>query len=347
MTAKPTLVMDQHFRRVDELFDEVSFARLSELCDIIGAVDQPMPRNLFEAEIEGMDFLVAAKPKLDATEVARSKQLKAVIEVSGTFQEGLDYGACFDRGIEVLSCAPGFQYSVAEMTVAMILAGGRGLVQEHEAFRAGREHWLSDEVASDFTMYDQSIGFVGFGAIARECCRLLAPFRPQISAYDPWLDADTLAADGIAQRNLDDLAASCRCIVIAAAPTDENWQLVGRRQIERMQPGTLVVVISRSHLVDFPVLVAAANEGRIRLAIDVFPEEPLPADAPIRSTPNVILSPHRAAAVPGGRHPIGRMIVHDIEAVLAGRPERHLQSADPARIAHILGAPAMRAKATA
>ncbi|MDJ0630463.1 MAG: NAD(P)-dependent oxidoreductase [Rhodobacter sp.] len=339
--------MDQHFRRVSELFDTASFARLADLCDIVGAEDRPMARERLQAEIAGMDFLIAARPTLTAAEIARAANLSAVIEVSGTFQEGIDYQACFDRGIEVLSCAPGFQFSVAEMAVAMILSGGRGLVQEHEAFRAGTEHWLSDEDATDFSMYDQTIGFVGFGAIARECCRLLAPFRPKISAFDPWLDPDALAADGITRRGLDDLVASCRCIVVAAAPTDENWRLVGQRQIELMQPGTLVVVISRSHLVDFPALIAAAGAGHIRAAVDVFPEEPVPADAPVRRAPNVILSPHRAAAVPGGRHPIGRMIVHDIEAMLAGRPERQLQPADPNRIAHILAAPAMRAQANA
>ena len=346
MSGKPKLVMDQYFRRAEELFDAETFARLGGICEVIGGENRPMARRNILSQIGEMQFLVAAKPTLDAEEIKRARKLKAIIEVSGTFQGGLDYEACFDAGIEVLSCAPGFRYSVAEMVVGMMLAGARGLVHQHEAFRTGSERWLSDEDATDFTLYDQSIGFVGFGAIARECCRLLSPFRPRISAFDPWLDAASLAQDGVTLCGLDELVGSCRCVVIAAAPTDENWRLVGQRQIDLMQPGTLVVVISRAHLVDFPKLIAAAGSGRIRVAVDVFPEEPVPANDDIRKMSNVILSPHRAAAVPGGRHPIGQMILHDIEASLAGRSERQLQPADPNQIAHILGASDARAKAS-
>lgn len=341
---KPKLIMDQHFRTREELFSAAGFERLAELCDVVGGENRPMPADQLAAAIGDMSFLVAARPSLDADAIARATYLKAIIEVSGTFQTGLDYQACFDRGIEVLSCAPGFRYSVAEMAVGMMIAGARGLVQEHEAFRTGTEHWLADNTASDFTLYGQDVGFIGYGMISRECHRLLAPFAPTVRAYDPWLDPAKAAEQDLQLCSLDETVSQSRCLVIAAAPTDENWQLIGREQIGRMAPGTLVVLISRSHLVDFDALIEAAAAGAIRVAVDVFPTEPVPPDHPVRSTPNVILSPHRAAAVEGGRHPIGNMIVSDIENILGGRPGRSLQAADPARIENILGAPRVRAR---
>ncbi|MEL6296807.1 MAG: NAD(P)-dependent oxidoreductase, partial [Pseudomonadota bacterium] len=99
--------------------------------------------------------------------------------------------------------------------------------------------------------------------------------------------------------------------------------------IARLQHGALVVVISRAWCADFDALTAAARAGRIRVATDVYPDEPLAADDPIRDGRNMILSPHRAAAVPGGRQLIGEMILHDVRAILDGAPERQLKPADP------------------
>ena len=70
---------------------------------------------------------------------------------------------------------------------------------------------------------------------------------------------------------MEEVLTGCRCVVIAAVPTCENHRLVSRDLIERIPRGTLIVVISRSHLVDFDALVEAADAGRIRLASDVFP----------------------------------------------------------------------------
>ncbi len=342
--GKPVLIMDQHWRKVEELFSPSAYEHLSNLATIIGGVNWPMRRNDFLSYLPQASFVVAATPHLSQQEMVSAPNLKAVIEVSGTFAEGLDYQHCFDTRIEVLSCAPGFQKAVAEMTLAMILAGGRGLIDQHERFRVGHEHWLDDRIGHDFSLYKQTVGFVGFGAIARETSRLLSPFESNIIAYDPWLaEHSTGASDLPVLVGLEDLVAQSRCIVIAASPTEENYQLINASLIAGMRPGTLVVLASRAHLVDFDAMVAAADAGHIRFATDVFPAEPVTPHEPVRRASNVILSPHRAAAVEGGRHPIGDMIVHDIENILEGRPNRRLQSANPNRIESILRAPTVAA----
>lgn len=338
MTKIP-LIMDQHFRRVEELFRPEAYTALNEMCDITGGMNWPMRRADFVANLPQAAYIIAAKPQLTRAEIATAPNLKAVIEVSGSFQPGLDYQACFDRGIEVLSCAPGFRYSVAEMTLGLMLAGGRGIVDEHERFRTGSERWLDDNVGTDFSLYGQSIGFVGYGSIAREAARLLSPFAPRIKAFDPWLQASGTAQDDITFCNLEEVLTTCRCIVIAAMPTEENYRLVSRALIGKIPRGTLVVVISRSHLVDFDALVEAADQGRIRVASDVFPSEPVPKQDRMRQAQNVIWSPHRAAAVEGGRHPIGDMILDDIRGIQSGHPGRRLQPASLETVQKIIRAP--------
>lgn len=337
--SNPLLIMDQHFRQVEELFRPSAFRELSELCDIRGGVNWPMPREDFLVNLPSAEFVVAARPELNRQELDRAVRLRAVIEVSGTFQTGLDYDACFERGIEVLSCAPGFQHSVAEMALGMMIAGSRGIVDEHERFRAGSERWFNDNIGTDFSLYGQRIGFVGFGSIAQECVRLLAPFNPEIEAYDPWLKASGRKFDGVEFHDLEQVVTDNRLVVIAATPTEENYQLVSHGLIEKMRHGTLVVVISRSHLVDFDALVNAANAGRIRVASDVFPQEPVSKRADLRQAENVIWSPHRAAAVEGGRHLIGDMILHDVDAILSGSEGRQLQTASLDTVRKIIRAP--------
>ena len=332
---KPFLILDNHFRTKSELFRDDTFAALEAMCDIEGGGDAPMPRDRIEALLPKASFYAASKPELSTADIARAPNLKATIEVAGAFREGLDYKACFARGIEVLSCSPGFRNSVAEMTLAMILAGGRGLIEEHEAFRTGSERWLDDREATDFSLYGQTVGFIGYGQISRETHRLIAPFQPKVMAFDPYLkDTGTDAQ----LTDLTTLVKSCRVVVLAAVPSEETRGLLSAPLIEQLQPGALVVVISRAWCADFPALIGAAQEGHFQVATDVFPSEPLEETNPLRTSRNVILSPHRAAAVPGGRHLIGDMILHDIQAILDGRPERQLKPAHPEMVADLVSA---------
>jgi phosphoglycerate dehydrogenase-like enzyme len=108
--------------------------------------------------------------------------------------------------------------------------------------------------------------------------------------------------------------------------------------IARLQPGAQVVLISRAWCTDFEALVDAASAGRIQLATDVFPKEPLSQEDNLRQNRNVILSPHRAAAAPGGRWLIGDMILSDVRAILNGEPQRQLKSATATQVDSMVAA---------
>ena len=333
--TKPLLILDQHFRRVDELFDAATFARMKSLYRVAGGEDRPMEDSALDELLPEAEVLIAARPRVTAEILDRAPHLKTVIEVSGAFHEEIDYSACFERGVEVLSCSPGFRQSVAEMGLSMILAGGRGLIAEHEAFRLGKEAWLDDREATDFTLYRQRIGFVGYGNIARELHRLIAPFSPSVSFYDPWVpDCDGAQKEA----NIGAVFANNRVVVVTATPTSENRHAIGTAELDAMTPGALLVLLGRAHVIDFDAALAAAKAGRITFATDVYPMEPVAQDHEMRELRNVILSPHRAAAVSGGRQLIGEMIVHDLKAIQTGSVDRALQPADADKIAALVAA---------
>jgi len=324
----PTVLLAPFPRTLAEIFEPDDLQRLATFSRLAWARDEPLDPSFLESALPDLWSLVGYDPPLSEDRLIQSHQLRSIIEVGGHFPSTVDYAVCFSRGIRVLSCAPAFGPQVAEMALGLTLSASRGMVASHVEFQSGREVWQGDR-PTDFTLFDQQVGFVGFGALARNLLPLLAPFRCRVKVYDPWLPPSLISHFNCIPTGLDDLLGSCRVVYVLAAPAPENKELLGAREIACMLPGALLVLISRSHLVDFPALTKALQEGRIQAAIDVFPEEPLPADAPIRQTPNVVLSAHRAASIRKERRMIGRMIVDDLQLMAAGLDPVLLQAAQP------------------
>lgn len=335
--TKPVLILDPDWRRMDELFSPVAQTELQNTYDIAWGQNGAIPKEVLAAALPKAEVLISATPKVDASTLAKAPNLKTVIEVSGAFPDTIDYQACFAAGIEILSCAPGFRQSVAEMGLAMALAGARGLVSEHEAFRAGRENWLADNPDTDFTLFGAKIGFIGFGQIAQELTRLLAAFQPTIVVHDPWLPAAVADSFGVSLMPLETVLGASRCLFVTAVPTTENYHLLNARRLALLQDNALLVLLSRAHLVDFDALTSELEQKRIRACIDVFPSEPVPVNAAIRRQGAAILSPHRAAAVDKGRQLIGDMIVADLRGIRTGDDARHLAKANAQTITALAG----------
>jgi phosphoglycerate dehydrogenase-like enzyme len=260
---------------------------------------------------------------------AATAPLRAILTVSGAFPQNLDYATCFSRQIRVLSAAPAFARQVAEMALGMALAAGRDIVTGDRAMRVGAEQWNHAGNIGTFMLYHKPVGLIGFGGLARALLPLLQPFGCSISVYDPWLSQGYLRSQGVQPLDLSPLLERSQVIFVLAVPSLENRALLSRELLELIQPGAVLVLISRAHLVDFDALTELVLAGRFKAAIDVFPTEPLPLDHPIRQAPGAVLSAHRAGSVKEGLWEIGRMVVDDLEAMVQGLPPQRLQVAQP------------------
>lgn len=330
-----TVILDPHRRTLDEIFDPVDLERLSATFDVFWGQDEPMPLDDFAQVKEGAFAIVTGRWRYG--DVKEMSTLRAILDVGGRHPspKALNYADCFARGIRVLSCAPAFGPMVAEMALGMVLAATREIVDGHVAFTQGTETYLHAGNANTFTLYDQPVGFIGYGGLARRLQPLLAPFRCRIQAYDPWLTTTYLSRQGVTPVNLETLLTTSRVIFVLAIPSTENKALLDRRALEMIRPGSVLAVISRAHLVDFDALTELVSAGRFKAALDVFPQEPLPQDHPIRHAPGVVLSAHRAGSVREDLRGIGRMVVDDLEALLVGLPPREMQEAQPEIIARL------------
>ena len=330
---KEKVILDPYFRKMANIFTPEDRQRLYTAADVVWGKDEVMPEEEIE-KVRG-EAVALITGYWRHGDVARFPNLHAILEVGGGFPPltSLDYPACFARGIRVLSCAPAFGPAVAEMGLGLALASARQIAWTDQAFRGSEPHWshtaFETEIGEPFTLYGKPVGFIGFGSLARALKPLLEPFGCPIQAYDPWLTDIYLHRQGVTPVGLDALLSSSRVIFVLALPTASNKGMLSREKLGLIRPDAVFVLLSRSHLVDFDALTEMVLAGRFRAAIDVFPEEPLPRDHPIRQARHAVLTSHRAGAIGEGLLNIGRMVADDIEAICRGLVPQALQAAQP------------------
>jgi phosphoglycerate dehydrogenase-like enzyme len=330
---KPKVILDPSGRRLRNIFSRADLARLHAVADIVWGKDEPMPLDAIEqARDEAVAVIAGAWRHGD---VNSFPNLRAILEVSGGFPSPqiLDYAACFRRDIRVLSCAPAFGPAVAEMGLGLALACARQIAWTDTAFRYGEPNWshtrFPTAIGDTFTLYGKQVGFIGFGGLARALQPLLKPFACPIQAYDPWLTPAYLRTQGVTPVDLDTLLATSRFVFVLAVPAAGNKALLDREKLSLIRRDAVLLLLSRAHVVDFDALTELLAAGRFRAGIDVFPQEPLPKDHPIRRTPYAVLSSHRAGAMHEALQNVGRLVADDLEAICGGLVPQRMQLAQP------------------
>jgi phosphoglycerate dehydrogenase-like enzyme len=318
--ARPLIVIDPQPRGLREIFEPAGWTRLESLGELaIHEGAGRMPAERFEELLPEMALLIGQsdmpKPRLE-----RAPKLRAIVNVETNFLLNVDYETCFERGIHVLAPGSAFARPVAEMALAMAIDLCRGVTNADRLMRAGKEKWLLDGAEGCFSLYGARVGLIGFGDLARTFTPLLAPFGCPIKAYDPWISDHFMAGYGVAQGSLEDVLRTSQVIVVFAAVTSENQGFLGKREFEMIAPGSVVLLMSRAGVVDFPEFLRQIESGRFRAATDVFPVEPAQLDDPSRKIEGLLLSPHRAGAMKDSLYEIGRQTVADAELVLRGLP---------------------------
>jgi phosphoglycerate dehydrogenase-like enzyme len=287
------------------------------------------------------DILISQQP-MGADRLALAPGLRAIFNVETNFLPNIDYEDCFRRGIHVLAPGAVFAAPVAEMALGMALSLARNIHGEHAAFLKGEEKWLFDGNRQSELLAGSTVGIIGFGDLGRALHRLLAPFGCRVQAHDPWLPPGHLRRLGVEPVEFDSLMAGNRFVFVMAAITTANKGLIDARALSLMQPGAMLLLMSRAAAADFPALTEAARSGRVRVATDVFPTEPLPQDDPIRAVPNMLFSPHRAGALTFALREIGTRVLEDMDLIARGLPPVACRRAERETVAMMRSKPVER-----
>jgi phosphoglycerate dehydrogenase-like enzyme len=321
------IIVDPLPRTLAMICDAPTRARLEALGPLVVHEDGRMPDHVVDRHLPDA-VAILGQTAMPAERLGRAPQLRAIVNVEGNFLPNVDYEAAAARGVHVLNASPAFALPVAEMALGMAIDLARGISGADRAMRAGAEVYGLDGNEDAFLLTGSPVGIVGFGDLGRELHRLIAPFRCPVSVYDPWLPELAIRAAGAEPAPLDDLLAASKVIFVFASVTSENEGFLGRAQLERIQPGAALLLMSRAGVVDFDALTDLVAAGRFTAATDVFPEEPLAPGHPARSLPGMLLSPHRAGGMREAFLQIGRLAVADLELIVRGLPPQVCKRAE-------------------
>jgi phosphoglycerate dehydrogenase-like enzyme len=272
------------------------------------------------AALAGCDVVVAMRERtaFTAERFARLPDLRLLV-TTGRQNAVIDLAAARAHGVVV--CGTDSPASATpELTWALILALVRNVTEEDARLRAGG--WQRT-VGADLA--GRRLGVVGLGRLGAQVATIGAAFGMDVVAWSQHLDPDVARGFGVTPLDKEDLFATSDVVTVHYKLSERSRGIVGRDDIARMKPTAYLVNTSRGPLVDTAALLEALHAGAIAGAgLDVYDDEPLPADHPLRSAPRTVLTPHLGYVTHGTYGVFYRQAVEDIGAWAAGRPLRLL-----------------------
>lgn len=212
----------------------------------------------------------------------------------GVGHEQIDSAAATRLGIAVANTPAYGSADVAEHAIALLMASAKRLVWSHEQMRAGG--WPGAQAGTVHRIVGRTLGIIGVGRIGSQTAKRALGLGMHVIGYDNARPDHELRELGVEPVDLATLAARADYVSVHTPYSPSSHHLVDADLIAAFRPGTILVNTSRGKVLDQAAVDAALRSGHLAAAgLDVFETEPLPADDPIRSAPNVILTPHHAS----------------------------------------------------
>jgi phosphoglycerate dehydrogenase-like enzyme len=301
--------------RVPEVFTEAALARLGRLGRIVRAdgttpeIAADLPELLLDADVAITGW---GAPPIPAE--LFGPRLRLVAHAAGSVKRLVPEDVV-RRGVAVSHAAHVIADAVCEYALALILVGLRR-PHEMDAALKGGVAWREAGYTGARTLAGRPVGVIGAGYVGRRVIALLRAFGADPLVYDPY-------ARDLPTVDLDELFRRSEVVTLHAPITPETRHLIGADHLSRLPDGALFVNVARAWLVDQDALLAELRRGRLWAALDVFDEEPLPADSPFRALPNVLISPHQAGYTRDTYMRQGLEMVEEVERFLRDEPLQH------------------------
>jgi phosphoglycerate dehydrogenase-like enzyme len=226
--------------------------------------------------------------------------------------------AGYDRGIVVLSAAAVIADAVAEYTLGAMLSMQRQLFPYHRHLTEARGWKGEGALPMPHELYRKKVGIVAAGMVGRRVIELLGPFRCDVMVYDPYLSDRERERLGVRQVSLEELFATSDIVSVHAPSTEETKAMITTRHFRVLRDGALFINTARTWVVDRVAMLEALSTGRFRAVLDVFYQEPLPAEDPMRDLDNVLLTPHVSGLTVESRLRLVEAIAEEVQRFFAG-----------------------------
>jgi D-3-phosphoglycerate dehydrogenase len=312
MTGKRVIITEPiHEHGLDILRRETQAVYLPEL-----------PGRTLADEIKEADAIAVRVVKIGADLLARADNLR-IIAKHGVGYDNIDVEAATARGVVVVN-SPVNAESVAEHNLGLMLSLSKQIATTERALRENRlgprEEYMGVE------MKGKTLGLIGLGRIGSELARKCQlAFDMPVMVYDPYVPAEKVEQMGYTRiESMDEVLREADFVVICVPLTRETADLIGTRELGLMKPGAFLVNSSRGGIVDETALHDHLVKGGIAGAgLDVFTQEPPPADHPLLGLDNFIATPHIAGVTAEAMRMMAITVAEEIVRVLCGERPKH------------------------
>jgi D-3-phosphoglycerate dehydrogenase len=271
------------------------------------------PEELRSALADAEGLVVRSRTQV-GRELLEAAPRLVVVGRAGVGVDNIDLEAATERGVAVLNAPAGNTVSAAELAMALILSVVRKIPAAERSVREGR--WERSRFAG-VELRGRTLGLVGAGRIGGEVARRARPFGLRIVAYDPFLTEERARDLGVERSTLEELLQRADIVSLHVPLTDQTRGMIGPDELARLKPDAFLVNAARGGVVDEEALAAALSEGRLAgAALDVYDAEPLPEDSPLRSAPNLVLTPHLGASTAEAQELVAEEIADAVRAAL-------------------------------
>ena len=217
-----------------------------------------------------------------------------------------------ERGLKVTNWGASISRTVGECALMLILCCLRQTAKWQLEMHADKTFNRTEEFLS---LFERRVALFGFGRVGQALTRLLQPFDVKLSAYDPDMPEEIFAEYHVRRcKSPEELFGSADVLVNVAPATPKYYHSVSERLLRMLPDDGVFVNVGRGETVDEAVLIRIAQEGSLRIGLDVFEVEPLAADSPLRGLRNVCLLPHIGGPTVDRRQDAGKRAVNVIAA---------------------------------
>ena len=290
--------------------------------DVVAFPDHLADESALAARLADFDIVMAMRERTPFTRslLERLPKLRLLI-TAGMRNASIDMKAAAERGVLVCGTS-GLPYPTAELAWGLILGLMRGIPAEDRATREGR--W---QVSLGLGLNGKTLGVLGLGTLGSRVARVGRAFEMTVLAWSQNLTAARAEEVGATLVAKDELLVRSDIVSIHLVLSERTRGLLGARELGLMKRSAYLVNTSRGPIVDEAALVRALRDGTIAGAgLDVFEPEPLPADHPFRSLPNIVITPHLGYVTEETYRVFYGHALEDVQAFLRGAPVRVLSA---------------------
>lgn len=289
------IYFNKNIKTVDWVFSAETQKALAEKLEILGKItpDEMDEKADILAQTECI-FTTWGVPELTGEQIDKYfPNLKIVFYGAGSVQH---FARPFiERGIHVCSSWQANGIPVAEFTVASILLSNKGSMRRADDYRADKSKSTPNDFPGNFGC---KVGLIGFGAIGRKVAEYMKPFRVELMAYDPYVSDEVMAGLGVKRATLEEIFSQCQTISNHLPNNAQTRGMLTYELFKLMKPNATFINTGRgAQVVEDDLVRAMREEPRRTALLDVTWPEPCPAESPLWTLPNVVITPHIAGSL--------------------------------------------------